>query len=216
MINNNLKVDIELTIGSVSLSANFYMHAEIVCIFGPSGSGKTSILNAIAGIKIPKKGIIILNNHSFFDDQKNINTPIKDRNIGYAFQDERLFPHMNVWKNLTYKSKDLINLNEIINILDLKNILNRKIKNLSGGEKKRVSLGRSLAGIPSLLLLDEPLSGVEESRKKIILNFIKKLSLRNKIPILYVTHNNDEVKTLTNKVFQIKDGMLKKMEKAGD
>jgi len=216
MINNNLKVDIELMIGSVSLSANFYMQAEIVCIFGPSGSGKTSILNAIAGIKIPKKGSIILNNHSFFNAQKNINIPIKDRNIGYAFQDERLFPHMNVWKNLTYKSKDMIHLNEIINILDLKNILDRKIKNLSGGEKKRISLGRSLAGTPSLLLLDEPLSGVEESRKKIILSFIKKLSLKNKIPILYVTHNNDEVKTLTNKVFQIKDGMLKKLEKEGD
>jgi molybdate transport system ATP-binding protein len=216
MINNNLKVDIELMIGSVSLSANFYMQAEIVCIFGPSGSGKTSILNAIAGIKIPKKGSIILNNHSFFNAQKNINIPIKDRNIGYAFQDERLFPHMNVWKNLTYKSKDMIHLNEIINILDLKNILDRKIKNLSGGEKKRISLGRSLAGTPALLLLDEPLSGVEESRKKIILSFIKKLSLKNKIPILYVTHNNDEVKTLTNKVFQIKDGMLKKLEKEGD
>ena len=216
MINNNLKVDIELMIGSVSLSANFYMQAEIVCIFGPSGSGKTSILNAIAGIKIPKKGSIILNNHSFFNAQKNINIPIKDRNIGYAFQDERLFPHMNVWKNLTYKSKDMIHLNEIINILDLKNILDRKIKNLSGGEKKRISLGRSLAGTPALLLLDEPLSGVEESRKKIILSFIKKLSLKNKIPILYVTHNNDEVKTLTNKVFQIKDGILKKLEKEGD
>jgi molybdate transport system ATP-binding protein len=216
MINNNLKVDIELMIGSVSLSANFYMQAEIVCIFGPSGSGKTSILNAIAGIKIPKKGSIILNNHSFFNAQKNINIPIKDRNIGYAFQDERLFPHMNVWKNLTYKSKDMIHLDEIINILDLKNILDRKIKNLSGGEKKRISLGRSLAGTPALLLLDEPLSGVEESRKKIILSFIKKLSLKNKIPILYVTHNNDEVKTLTNKVFQIKDGILKKLEKEGD
>ena len=216
MTTNNLRVHIDLAIGRGSLSVDFFINSEIACIYGPSGSGKTSILNAIAGIKIPKKGRIILNNQHIFDTQKNINIPIKDRNIGYAFQDERLFPHMNVLKNLTYKSKNQDHLDEIINTLDLKNILYRKIKNLSGGEKKRVSLGRSLTGKPSLLLLDEPLSGVGESRKKIILNFIKKLSLRNQIPILYVTHNNDEVKILTSKVFEIKDAMLKEMEKASD
>ena len=115
---------------------------------------------------------------------------------------------MNVIKNLTFKSKDQILLKKIINIFNLENILYRKIKNLSGGEKKRISLGRSLIGNPSILLLDEPLSGVDEERKFIILNFIKNLSLKKSIPILYVTHNMNEAKYLSEKIFEIKNSIL--------
>jgi len=99
-------------------------------------------------------------------------------------------------------------LKKIINIFNLENILYRKIKNLSGGEKKRISLGRSLIGNPSILLLDEPLSGVDEERKFIILNFIKNLSLKKSIPILYVTHNMNEAKYLSEKIFEIKNSIL--------
>ena len=173
MIKSNLKFKIETEVDKLSLNASLEINNEIVCIFGPSGSGKTSILNNIAGITNPKKGKISINNNCIFDHQKRINIPIRQRNIGYAFQDERLFSHMNVIKNLTFKSKDKILLKKIINVFNLENILYRKTKNLSGGEKKRISLGRSLIGNPSILLLDEPLSGVDEKRKFIILNFIK-------------------------------------------
>ena len=208
MIKSNLKFKIETEVDKLSLNASLEINNEIVCIFGPSGSGKTTILNNIAGIINPKKGKISINNNCIFDHKKKINTPIRQRNIGYAFQDERLFSHMNVIKNLTFKSKDQILLKKIINIFNLENILYRKIKNLSGGEKKRISLGRSLIGNPSILLLDEPLSGVDEERKFIILNFIKNLSLKKNIPILYVTHNMNEAKYLSEKIFEIKNSIL--------
>lgn len=208
MIKSNLKFKIETEVDKLSLNASLEINNEIVCIFGPSGSGKTTILNNIAGIINPKKGKISINNNCIFDHKNKINTPIRQRNIGYAFQDERLFLHMNVIKNLTFKSKDQILLKKIINIFNLENILYRKIKNLSGGEKKRISLGRSLIGNPSILLLDEPLSGVDEERKFIILNFIKNLSLKKSIPVLYVTHNMNEAKYLSEKIFEIKNSIL--------
>lgn len=208
MIKSNLKFKIETEVDKLSLNASLEINNEIVCIFGPSGSGKTTILNNIAGIINPKKGKISINNNCIFDHKNKINTPIRQRNIGYAFQDERLFSHMNVINNLTFKSKDQILLKKIINIFNLENILYRKIKNLSGGEKKRISLGRSLIGNPSILLLDEPLSGVDEERKFIILNFIKNLSLKKSIPVLYVTHNMNEAKYLSEKIFEIKNSIL--------
>ena len=193
---------------------------ELVCMLGPSGSGKSTLLRLASGLEKVQEGTIVI-------DDVIVGTPRlhlhpEHRKVGVMFQDYTLFPHLTIIKNILF---GLFNLptdkayKRAMNMLDQVGMTSHADKYphmLSGGQQQRIALARALAPEPSLLLLDEPLSGVEESRKKIILSFIKKLSLKNKIPILYVTHNNDEVKTLTNKVFQIKDGMLKKLEKEGD
>lgn len=214
MIKKKFNINISQSIGDTKLITSFKMNPEIISIFGPSGSGKTSILNAIAGINKPIKGKISLGNTILFDSKKNINIPINQRNIGYCFQDERLFPHLNVFKNLTYnfKNEENKNIHDIIDVLDLSKILKRKIKNLSGGEKKRVALGRALISKSNLLLLDEPLSGVEKTRKEKILSYIKIFSKKENLPVLYVTHDKNEVKILTKKIFCIENHQLNKVQ----
>ena len=214
MINKKFNINISQSIGDSKLVTSFKINPEIISIFGPSGSGKTSILNAIAGINKPIEGKISLGDTIFYESKKNINIPINQRNIGYCFQDERLFPHLNVIKNLTYnfKNEENKNLSDIINVLDLSKILKRRIKNLSGGEKKRVALGRALISKSNLLLLDEPLSGVEKNRKEKILCYIKIFSKIENLPVLYVTHDKNEVKILTKKIFCIENYQLNKVK----
>jgi molybdate transport system ATP-binding protein len=182
----------------------------ITGIFGPSGSGKTSLLHSISGLAIPREGKISIGDHTVFDSKERIHVPVEKRNIGYVFQEGRLFPHMSVEKNLVYGLKkdrvNKVNLNEVVELLNLGHLLKSKPSQISGGERQRTALGRSLLSSPDILLLDEPFSAVDTNLRNQILPFIIRIQQKVRIPILVVSHDLPDLLKLTNTLCLIKNG----------
>ncbi len=196
---------------------DFTFHADlqiegdgITSIFGPSGSGKTTLLNFISGKMIPKKGFIEINGKVLLDTEHKISLPIHKRGIGYVFQEPTLFPHYSVEKNLLYgaKHKDPELFERITDLLGIKPLLKKRIAYLSGGEKQRISIGRALLSSPDILLMDEPLSALDQARKEEILKYLAKIPTHFKIPILYVTHNRQEAKQLSQQFIAVDKGEI--------
>jgi molybdate transport system ATP-binding protein len=184
----------------------------LIAFFGPSGSGKTSLLNIIAGIVRPDKGSIVLNGRTLVDTSKGIFVPKHRRRFGYVFQEARLFPHLTVRQNLLYgqwftPSKErTIGVEQVLNLLNIQHLLDRRPGALSGGEKQRIAIGRALLTSPHLLLMDEPLASLDESLKEEILPFIERLRDEAQVPIVYVSHSLSEVARLATTAVLIKDG----------
>lgn len=182
----------------------------ITGIYGPSGSGKTSLLHALSGLAHPTKGKITIDKRTLFDTTKNIYVPVKKRNIGYVFQEGRLFPHMTIEKNLTYGLKkngnNNVTFHEVVHLLNLKHLLQSKPMQISGGERQRTALGRSLLSSPDILLLDEPFSAVDNNLRNQILPFILRIQQKVSIPILVVSHDIPDLLKLTNTLCLIKEG----------
>jgi molybdate transport system ATP-binding protein len=206
-------VDLEKKLGDFRIKVRFEPQDEgILALFGPSGSGKTSIVNMIAGLLKPDRGYIAIPGATVYDSQKKINLPPYKRRIGYVFQDSRLFPHLSVKANLNYGRKPgpeengCVDFEDVIEILGIKGLLGRRPHHLSGGEKQRVAIGRALLTCPRLLLMDEPVSSVDNTRKHEILNLVAELPGRFGIPILYVSHSPEEIEKLSAAVLNIRDG----------
>lgn len=182
----------------------------VTAILGVSGAGKSTLINLINGLIKPDQGKISLNDVTLVATKQNIFVPPEQRNIGTVFQDALLFPHLRVIKNLTYGAKNINRqkFDEIINVLNINHLLKRYPAMLSGGEKQRVAIGRALLTNPRLLLMDEPLSALDTPRKKELLNYIDILVNEFKVPIIYVTHNINEVKRIANYVVILEQGKL--------
>lgn len=203
-----LDVQLEKRLPHFFLQIDFSVRNEIVVLFGPSGSGKTTILNSIAGLVQPDAGLIRLNERIFFERHKK-NLPPQERRVGYLFQDYALFPHMTVEKNISYamkhpkdSRKDLM---ELFGILHLSKKYPHQI---SGGEKQRVALARVLATEPSLLLLDEPLSALDQETRLQCQEELIKLHQMWKIPFLIVTHDQTEAEKLGHRILYMEQGKL--------
>ena len=202
------------TFDGFKLNASFSANAGVTALFGPSGSGKTTLLNCLAGLEQPDKGYMSLNGRILFDHKNAINIPAEKREIGYVFQDARLFPHLTVQKNLLFGApyvKDHLQWadpGEIIHLLGLGSLLDRLPHKLSGGEKQRVAIGRALLACPRLLLMDEPLASLDPARRLEIMPYIHKIRDDFKIPIVYVTHNIDELIRLADKVVLLDRGRV--------
>ena len=205
-----IKVDITLPRKNFDVVIHENFSEGITGIFGPSGSGKTSLLQTISGLAIPEKGHISIGNRTVFDSEMKINLPVEKRNIGYVFQEGRLFPHMSVEKNLLYGMKkysgNKVKFNEVVDLLNLGHLLKSKPASISGGERQRTALARSLLSSPVILLLDEPFSAVDINLRNQILPFILKIQQKVQIPILVVSHDLPDLLKLTNTLFLIKDG----------
>ncbi len=212
----NLKIDIRHQIGSLDLQARFTVDQPgITALFGPSGSGKTTLINAIAGLIRPDAGTIMLKDSTVFDAAAKTHLPPRKRRVGYVFQDARLFPHLTVRKNLLFahrRSNNPLPENEIdaiIAMLGIGKLMSRRPAKLSGGEKQRVSLGRALLGNPDILLLDEPLSALDQARKEEILPYLEALRDQRRLPILYVSHSIDEVARLADNIVVMDNGRVR-------
>lgn len=210
-----LEINIRRKLGDLDLKVDFSTSAGgVTAIFGHSGSGKTSLINMIAGLTKPDHGRIVLYGKVVFDSEARINLPPERRQIGYVFQEGRLFPHMTVKSNLLYgtrpalRSESRIALDEIVELLGVGHLLNRRPHHLSGGEKQRVAIGRSLLMNPDLLLMDEPLAALDDMRKLEILPFIERVRDEIATPIVYVTHSMKEIRRLANMVLVMKEGKL--------
>lgn len=182
----------------------------ITAVFGPSGAGKSSLLKLIAGLDNPDKGHISFSETIWFDG--TINVPARKREAGYLFQSGALFPHLTVHKNLLFADKrsqhiqNGVTIDNVVDALGLKPLLERKHNTLSGGETQRVALGRVLLSRPKLLLLDEPLTGLDRAKKRELLPLIKSLPAKYNLPCLYVSHDVDEVMALADYIWILKDG----------
>ena len=196
-----------LSLGKFQLLANLQSTQQVMGLFGVSGSGKTSILHSIAGINTPKQGKIIINGQTWFDSQKKINLSTQQRRVGLVFQDAQIFPHKSVMENLLFGYRNIspenrrFQIDEIIDLLKLEHLTHRMPTKLSGGEKQRVALGRALLYSPQLLLLDEPLSALDSIHKQEILPFFQQIITTTQIPILYVSHDKDEISALTDEIY---------------
>ena len=208
MIECKIKVQLE----SFMLDANFSIPDRgITVVFGPSGSGKTTLLRAIAGLEKSDKGFLKIGDSVWQKGEDFLAT--HKRQIGYVFQDAALFDHLDVKGNLNFVIKRAIGLKEdfiesIHNLLEIKTLLNRKTTQLSGGERQRVAIARALLTNPKILLLDEPLSALDSKRKNEILPYLDSIHNDLEIPILYVTHSQDEMSRLADHLLLIEDGNI--------
>ncbi|MBF9030680.1 molybdenum ABC transporter ATP-binding protein [Rhodobacterales bacterium HKCCE3408] len=196
-------VSLRHRLGAVELSIEAEMPPGITVLFGPSGAGKTSILRAIAGLLHPEDGRITAGGETWLDTGAGIDLPAHRRRVGYVFQEPRLFPHLTVARNIAYGGQPDA---ALIELLGLGPLLSRRPGSLSGGEAQRVALARALSRDPSILLMDEPLSALDLGLKRDILPFFERLRDEAGRPILYVSHDIDEVARLADRVILIEDG----------
>lgn len=181
---------------------------KITAILGRSGSGKTTLIHLICGLLRPDSGTISFNNRVFVDTKTHQFLPPHQRQIGCVFQDSRLFPHYKIKQNLTYAmpAKAKVQFEQLVDLLDLAPLLQRYPHHLSGGEKQRIAIGRALLSQPQLLLLDEPLASLDSLLKQELLHYWHKLSKSIQIPIIYVSHNLNEIKQLSDRVVVLEKG----------
>ena len=210
-----LTVDIAQTLGAFRLQAAFEAQARgLTALFGPSGAGKSAILAAIAGATRPDRGRIALGSLTLFDHAAGVDLAPEQRGIGWVFQDARLFPHLSVDANLRYGLRrakgrpTTVAFDEVIEVLGIGHLLQRRPRRLSGGERQRVAMGRALLSQPRLLLMDEPLSALDSARKAEILPFLERLKTAFDLPILYVSHSLTEVTRLADRMVVIEDGRI--------
>jgi molybdate transport system ATP-binding protein len=207
-----IEVEIAKRLGSFALDARFAAaESGIVALFGRSGAGKTSIVNALAGLLRPDRGRIAVAGEALFDSARGIDLPPERRRVGYVFQDGLLFPHYSVRRNLLYgrRSGDAsVGFDQVVSLLGLEMLLERKPDALSGGEKQRVALGRALLAEPRLLLMDEPLASLDPGRKAEILPFIERMRDEFRIPIVYVTHAMEEIVRLADTLVLLSEGRV--------
>jgi molybdate transport system ATP-binding protein len=209
-----LRVEVFKQLGEFSIEASFTSEGRVTGLFGASGAGKTSLINMIAGLLKPDRGIIAIDDETLDDTAARLHVPPYRRRIGYVFQDARLFPHLDVSANLDYGrrmnglARDPTSEARITDLLDIGGLRDRRPGQLSGGERQRVALGRALLSKPRLLLLDEPLGSLDEGRKVEILPYLVRLRDEAGIPMVYVSHDAAELRQLATQIVMLRHGRV--------
>lgn len=206
-----LTINIDKQLGELALHLNIRLPMQgISAIFGRSGAGKTSLINIIGGLLTPDSGEIILADEVLFNGELGILKPPDKRQIGYVFQDARLFPHYSVRGNLNYGNKDAdsAHFDRVVKLLGLEHTLKRYPASLSGGEKQRVAIGRALLTRPKMLLMDEPLASLDLPRKRELIPYLIRLAKELKLPIIYVSHSLDEILQLAQHMLVLDQGKV--------
>jgi molybdate transport system ATP-binding protein len=207
-----LEIDIQLRRESFELNVACALGCQATGVFGRSGAGKTTLLHCLAGLLKPTAGRIVLDGETLFDSARGIHVPPHRRRIAMVFQDGRLFPHYSVRGNLQYglsllpRCRRRFTLPQVAELLELTPLLDEPPNRLSGGQRQRVALGRALLSSPGLLLLDEPLSGLDATLKREILPFLCRVQREANIPILMVSHSLGEILCLTDRLLLMEGG----------
>lgn len=210
-----IELNFRLDQGTFVLEIDERLNGRVTALFGPSGAGKTTVLDAIAGLRKPVRGSIVLGGRRLFDSAQKIDLPPHERHVGYVAQDIALFPHMNVRRNVLYGRRrgQRLSIETVASMLEVGAFLDRSVKNLSGGERQRVALARALMSAPEVLLLDEPLAAVDLDLRRRILPYLERVRDELGVPIVYVTHDRDEVQRLADRVVVLEGG---KAVRSGD
>jgi molybdate transport system ATP-binding protein len=196
------------------LQVEFTALPGITILFGPSGSGKTTILECIAGLMSPDRGRLMIGERVLFDSQSGVNVPVPDRHVGYVFQDLALFPHLTIRENAEYglaklnRSQRVQRVGPVLESFRIRDLADRYPKEISGGERQRVALARAVVTEPGVLLLDEPLGGLDAPVKSSILDDLREWNQSHRIPILYVTHTREEVLALGESAIVVESGRV--------
>jgi molybdate transport system ATP-binding protein len=209
-----LEVALEKKLGDFSFASEFSVQCRRVGVFGPSGSGKSTLMYMLAGLLKPDRGFIRLDGETLFDRSSRVNRSSQQRRIGVVFQHAHLFPHMGVRRNLLYGYKRTprpqrrVDPKNLIEVLNLGPLLGRGIGTLSGGERQRVALGRTVLSCPRLILMDEPLNGLDEGLKFQIIPYLKRVFDKFEIPFMFISHSLNEMRLMTDQVIEFVDGKL--------
>jgi molybdate transport system ATP-binding protein len=206
-----IEIEVEKQLGAFRLDAGFAVPAVgITALFGRSGAGKTTLVNMLAGLLRPDRGRIAVGGELLFSSERGIDIAPERRRLGYVFQEGRLFPHYSVRGNLTYGAPrhPTIAFDAVVALLGLEPLLERRPRDLSGGEKQRVAIGRALLASPRLLLMDEPLAALDAPRKAEILPFIERLRDELRVPVIYVSHAMEEIVRLADTLVLLSDGKV--------
>ncbi|MCB2187794.1 MAG: molybdenum ABC transporter ATP-binding protein [Deltaproteobacteria bacterium] len=210
-----LEVRVRTQLGGFLLDVRFTAPGRgITALFGPSGAGKSSLISTVTGLLRPEEGRIVLKGRVLFDSQLGVDLPPHQRVLGCVFQDGRLFPHLSVRSNLFYgynlvpPERRRIQPDDVLSLLGIEHLLDRRPARLSGGEKQRVAVGRALLTSPDLLLMDEPLASLDQARKEEMLPFLSRLPAELDIPMLYVTHDPAEIAALGASLIPIDQGQI--------
>lgn len=211
--------DVVLPLAHFTLEVSLELRSKATALVGPSGAGKTSLLECIAGLRTPTRGSIALHDRVVFDAATNV--PPRARRIGYVPQDDALFPHMSVRRNITYglhqpsgQPTNRPTMDHVIDVLDIRPILDRGVRQLSGGERKRVALARALLSGPEVLLLDEPLSGVDAELRTRVLDYLVRVLGEFPIPAIYVTHQREEATAIGEEIAVLDRGRIVRLDRA--
>lgn len=200
--------------GAFELAAEFRLDRGITILFGPSGAGKSTLLDCIAGLQRPSPACIVLNGETLHDTDTNVFVPAQRRQLAYLFQEPALFPHLTVEQNVAFGLQDLDpadradRAQELLAAFRAERVSTRKPSEISGGEAQRVALARALATSPRAVLLDEPLKGLDAELKSAIVDDLRAWNRVRQLPILYVTHQRDEVDALGERVIAIDGGQI--------
>lgn len=215
---NLLLKKILLPLTDFPLTIDVEIQSQVTAIFGPSGAGKTSLLDLIAGLRHPRSAFVQLGDRVLTDSATRTNVPTRHRLIGYVPQDLALFPHLSVRQNLLYgckgnpSSSSLFSYAHVTQVLEIGSLTGRRVTNLSGGEKQRVALARALLASPQLLLLDEPLASLDTVLKSKIIPYLARIRDEFRVPMLFVTHDWDEVQALCGEALIMERGSIVRRE----
>jgi molybdate transport system ATP-binding protein len=200
---------IRAPLGPFTLAVDAAATARVTALFGASGAGKTSLLEIVAGLRRPASGRLLLNGRVLDDTAAGRHLPSRRRRVGYVPQDDTLFPHLSVAANLGYaRASSPAAISHVADVLELGPLLPRSPAGLSGGERRRVALGRALLASPEILLLDEPLTGLDAPLKERVLAHLRRVREEFAVPTLYVSHDPDEVFALADEVLVLERGTV--------
>jgi molybdate transport system ATP-binding protein len=209
-----ISMTVRKSFGGFTLSTDVTICGDRVGIFGTSGSGKSTLVNMLAGLLQPDSGEIALDGDCLFSSQKGINLRPEQRRIAMVFQQHCLFPHLSVKNNLLYGFKRCpvefrtIDFDALVDVLKLEGLLARSVTNLSGGEKQRVALGRAILANPRLLLMDEPLSALDDALRFQIIPYLRSVSEHFGIPYLFISHSLVEMRLMTDSALVFEKGIM--------
>ena len=208
-----LQVSIQKQLEAFALQVSFVLASHgITVLWGASGSGKTTLLQCLAGLLRPDAGRIACREAVWFDAERGVCLAPERRRLGYVFQDVRLFPHLSVRSNMLFgrrfRGPSGVSFEDVVGLLGLGRLVHRTPSDLSGGEKQRVAVGRALLACPELLLMDDPLTGLDRGKREEIMAYVKAIPERFGVPVLYVTHSDAERRFLADRVLNLEDGKL--------
>ena len=218
---NLLLERVRLALAEFDLAVDLLLRSRVTGISGRSGAGKTTLLEIVAGLREPAEGRLSLDGRDLLDRARGFSVPPRLRRIGYVPQDETLFPHLSVRRNVFYgsggrSSEGGIDPAHVVGVLELAPLLDRDVRGLSGGERRRIALARALLSSPLLLLFDEPLTGLDRGHKGRILSYLQTIRAEFDVPMLYVAHDRDEVLALCDEVIVLERGRVEGCGKPKD
>ena len=203
------ELDFSLAQGTFAVDIAERSDARALALFGPSGSGKTTIIEAIAGLRTPSRGRIAVGGRVLFSREADVDLPSRERRVGYVPQDALLFPHLDVRHNVMYgAARGRADLAHVSDLLELDELMSRRVASLSGGERQRVALARALMSGPDVLLLDEPMAAVDLRRRRRILDALLRIRDELQVPLVYVAHSPDEVMRIAARVVVMDGGRV--------